>query len=507
MNRVTKSSIMLVSILLVSMLLPTGSTSSPVSDSELTSTLENGIWVNETLSVNGTTNLAPQNANWVLYDVTDVYTEWPILRSGEYFSHVTPIDENVWNWSITIDVQGLSCTCWLEVSQPDGLSKAIINRVIFIGLGPHNPLLQPLHDDLIVVDEPVLLTTQGILSGDSIGESKIFLSWCHAPNGACDGDLYSAEVNVTWDISQQSNVGTFVIDATELELYDGTWQFSYVLQDMFLRTSPKVDVQVLVDQTDPEARLTSPSQVTEGETIIVDGSDSSDGVWSSKLQTVWYITEPDGSLRVADQSESSGMFLTLKPTVPGNYSIQLDVFDNVGRKSSETSQFVVYNMAPKLELKLDDSDEVSPNSWQIDENDVLDISTIVDETSNDRTNLIYEWYINDRLVSNDSELSTRLGVGVHELRIVVTDDNGESAVHEMDIIVKGEVTEKTGELNLMGIALIVTIIVGVILFTKRIRKNENDNSPMPKWNSSKKNESVAEYSNDEEELQMWNDSD
>ena len=77
----------------------------------------------------------------------------------------------------------------------------------------------------------------------------------------------------------------------------------------------------------------------------------------------------------------------------------------------------------------------------------------------------------------------------------------------MDIIVKGEVTEKTGELNLMGIALIVTIIVGVILFTKRIRKNENDNSPMPKWNSSKKNESVVEYSNDEEELQMWNDSD
>ena len=37
-----------------------------------------GIWINDTLEINGSTTLPPQNADWVLYDVTDPYTEWPI---------------------------------------------------------------------------------------------------------------------------------------------------------------------------------------------------------------------------------------------------------------------------------------------------------------------------------------------------------------------------------------------------------------------------------------------
>ena len=495
---------MLISILLITTLSPTGSSSNPVSDSELSSTLENGIWVNDTLSINGTTNIAAQNARWALYDVTDVYTEWPVLRSGEYFSHVTPVEDNVWNWSITIDVQGLSCTCWLEVSQPDGLSTAIINRVIFIGLGPHDPLLQPLHDAIIIVDEPVLLTTQGILSDKSIEDSKIFLSWCHAPNGACDGDLHSSEVNVTWDVSQQSNIGSFIIDATDLEIYDGKWKFSYVLQDMYLRTSPKVNVEVWVDQTNPEVKLISPSQASEGETIIIDGSGSSDGVWSSKLQPVWYITEPDGSLRVANQSESSGMSLTLTPVVSGNYSVQLDVFDIVGRKSSETTQIVVNNIAPELELRLNDFDEISPNSWQIEEDEILEISTMVLETGDDEINLVYEWYIDDVLVSNQSELSiSELEVGVHELRLIVIDDNGDSDSHEMVIIVNGKPVGDERELHIFILIFIVTISIGILVLTKRITKSENESTPMPKWNSSKKKYSSTIARNNGDDTDIW----
>ena len=507
MTRVAKSSIMLISILLLTGLLPVGSSSNPVSDSELSTTLENGVWVNNTLSINGSTNIAAQNANWALYDVTDVYSVWPVLRSGDYFSHVTPIDENAWNWSITIDVQGLSCTCWLEVIQPDGLSTAIINRVVFIGIGPHNPLIQRLHEPTIIVDEPKLLTTQAFLPGHSIDDSKIFLSWCHAPNGACDGDLHSSEVNVSWDLSQQSNIGSFTIDATELELYDGAWQFSYVLQDMYLRTSPKVSLQVLVDQTDPQVKLNNPSDASEGETIIVDGSDSSDGVWSSDLQPVWYITEPDGSLRVANQSESNGMLLTLNPTVCGNYSIQLDVFDNVGRRSSETTLVTVHNIAPSLDLKLNDFDELSPNSWEIDYDEVLEISALVDDTGTDKSNLIYQWYINDVLVSNDSGLTiSELDEGVHKLRIVVLDDDGESDSLEMDLIVKGNVSEETGEFNILAVVFVIVIFVGVLLFTKRISKSENESTPMPKWSSSKNNNPAEKTNVGDHETDIWNDS-
>ena len=498
---------MLVSILLLSIQLPTGSSENSSPEADLSSDTKNGSWVNNTLTVSGTTNIAAQNANWVLYDVTEVYTEWPVLRSGEYFSEVTPIDDSLWNWSITIDVQGLNCTCWLEVSQPDGLSRAILTRVIFIGEGPHNPLLSPLHDELIVVDEPVLLTTQGILSDNSIIDSEIILSWCHAPNGACEGQMQSAIVDVTWDVSTHNNIGTFIIDAAELDLYDGAWEFSYVLQDMYLRTSPLVSVRVLVDQTDPEAVLICPSEASEGDIVVIDGSDSQDGVWSSNLQSIWYITNPDGSKRVANQSEINGMVLKLSPTESGNYLIQLDVFDIVGRRSSQSVQIVISNIAPELDLQMKDNGDVNPNSWILDEGENLELSTFIRETGADGEKLVYEWYLNDELISNSSELVlSDLDVGTHELRLVVIDDDGESDSHEMDIIVKGKISEDKREINIFAIVLIIAIIVGILLFAKRMNKSENESTPMPKWNRSRKSETEEHTNSEDNESEFWNDS-
>ena len=43
--------------------------------------IDDGLWVNNTLIVNGTTTLNPQSANWVLYDVTDPY----VTQHGRYY--------------------------------------------------------------------------------------------------------------------------------------------------------------------------------------------------------------------------------------------------------------------------------------------------------------------------------------------------------------------------------------------------------------------------------------
>ena len=122
---------LLMSLLLL-VLVPTTSASSEVDNSSeiLTSPTLDGIWVNETLILNGSTTLNPQNVDWVLYDVTDPYLEWPILRSGEFFSVVNPVADNLWIWSLTIDVSGLNCTCWLEIGQPNGLGKEFLNRIL-----------------------------------------------------------------------------------------------------------------------------------------------------------------------------------------------------------------------------------------------------------------------------------------------------------------------------------------------------------------------------------------
>ena len=507
MRPLTKSSLTLVSILLLSTCLTTGSSLSTNDAGELTSTLEDGQWVNNTLVVNGTTTFEPQNAKWILFDIDDLYGEWSVLRSGEFFSEVSPVDLGVWNWSITIDVQGLECTCWLEVSQPDGLQRAILNRIVFIGNGPHDPILSPKHDSSIILDEPVLISTLGLLSEGSLAESNIILSWCHAPNGACDEDIFSTEVNATWSIQDGQNIGSFLIDADELELYDGTWEFTYILQDKFLRKSPHVSVRVFVDQTNPESILISPSKASEGDTIIIDGSDSRDGVWSSNLQGVWYINQPDGSMRVADQSETNGLVLTLNPTQSGNYSVQLNVLDMVGRMSSSQVTIEVENIDPILEIFLDGNEDNNPNSIQLLEDDNLKLSAIAHETGNDYETLVYEWYLNDKFISNDKIIEvSKLDVGTHELRLVITDDNGATDSHEMDIIVDADSNVDDKEINFLAILLIVVILGGIVLISKRMRLSENETSSMPKWNQSPKFESSEVRDSDMNGSDLWDDS-
>ena len=85
MQRLTKTGILLASLLLLATPLPNASA---VSDSEslITSTLEDGVWVNDTLTINGSTTIPAQSANWALYDVTDPYADWETLQSGDYFT-------------------------------------------------------------------------------------------------------------------------------------------------------------------------------------------------------------------------------------------------------------------------------------------------------------------------------------------------------------------------------------------------------------------------------------
>ena len=135
MNQYSKSYIILTSILLMSLPIVNSSSVESEVGHKLTSPVEDGIWVNNTLEVNGSTTLPPQDADWALYDVTDPNIESSILASGEFFTSVTPIAEGLWIWSIVIDVSGFNCTCLLEVTQIDGSGEESLNRIIFIGEG------------------------------------------------------------------------------------------------------------------------------------------------------------------------------------------------------------------------------------------------------------------------------------------------------------------------------------------------------------------------------------
>jgi hypothetical protein len=188
-------------------------------------------------------------------------------------------------------------------------------------------------------------------------------------------------------------------------------------------------------------------------------------------------------MRVAEQSETNGLVLTLNPTQSGNYSVQLDVLDMVGRMSSSQVTIGVQNIVPVLEVSIDGVEDHSPNSIQLEEEEKLIVSAIAKETGSDIESLVFEWYINEEFVSNDEMLEiSNLGVGTHELRLVITDDNGATDSHEMDLIVNANYEAEDKKINIWAILLIVVILVGTVLITRRMRLSENESSSMPKWN-------------------------
>ena len=92
-----------------------------------------------------------------------------------------------------------------------------------------------------------------------------------------------------------------------MDLDDGVWSFTYYYQDVYLRESPDIDITVYVDRNAPVSSMISPSESNEGDSILIDGSGSRDGVWTNNLQYVWYVTKPDGSIYVPETSEKNGI--------------------------------------------------------------------------------------------------------------------------------------------------------------------------------------------------------
>jgi len=499
----SKSCIILTSILLMS--LPIVNSSSVDSEvGQLTSPIEDGIWVNNTLEVNGSTTLPPQDADWVLYDVTVPNIGLPIiLASGDFFTSVTPIDEGLWIWSIVIDVSGFNCTCMLEVTQMDDSGEELLNRIIFIGEGPHSPVISHNHDSSIIVDGEYVISSRAILADSQTSDSKLILNWCLAPNGACDGTLFDSEVNASWE----NDIGTFSINVSSLGLDDGVWKFTYHLQDVFLRTSAEIEMTVFVDQTNPTSVLICPENALEGEMIVIDGSGSTDGVWSNNLQSIWYVTDPDG-ITYLPTSNTTDEMLNIALSKSGNYTVRLDVIDWVGRMSSSNTTILVSNVAPIIDLQLEGSSVKNPNSWQFLQDESLELVAAAIETGDDSNSLIYSWYLNDELISTSVNLSlSDLDVGVHNLRLVVTDNDGAEDSHEIEVTVKAQSKSESNNFNITAVFVLVGIIGFSIMIFRRMRMSENEASVLPKWDSTHKSNSANKESERVSENDMWTDED
>lgn len=497
MRQQLKSCFVITSILLMLAPLSSGSSNDDYSSTLITSDSSDGLWINDSLEVSGSTSLNPQNADWVLYDVTNPYIEWPILRFGDFFTSVTPVEEGVWDWNLVIDVQGLNCTCWLEIGQPNGLGKEFLNRIVFIGEGPHNPVISPLHDSTIMLDEPVEISAKATLSNSNASDGNLILYWCSSPNGACDGELFTEQIDVLWE----ENTATFILNATELDLSDGVWSFSYAFQDVFLRESPEVEITVYVDRNAPVSAMICPAESFEGENILIDGSGSNDGVWTNNLQYVWYVTKPDGTIYVPNSSDSSVLDTVLNES--GTHTIRLDVIDWVGRMNSTSHQILVKNSEPVLGMEIEGVDVTNPNSWQFIRGENVSLQPSVIDSGDNIDVLSFSWYIDSTLVSDSQQFSiVDLDEGSYAVLLIVTDDDGANASYEIEILIKSQTKDEPNDWNYGSLVVLIGIIGFSIVMFNRLKGRDSESKSLPKWNepSGKTGDTASETTNNDNEL-------
>ena len=113
---------------------------------QLTFYQEQGLTVNQTLSLNGTSNQALQDASWALINIT-LFDQYDVISHGDYLSSVIPSGESRWSWTLVIDVEGIDCTCVLEVHASSDMDHQPSLFHTYLGESGHRPLLMEHAED------------------------------------------------------------------------------------------------------------------------------------------------------------------------------------------------------------------------------------------------------------------------------------------------------------------------------------------------------------------------
>ena len=109
-------------------------------------------------------------------------------------------------------------------------------------------------------------------------------------------------------------------------------------------------------------------------------------------------------------------------------------------------------------------------TWELIEDENFEISVLATDTGMDNETLVYQWYLNGELVSSTTFFVTDdLDVGTHDLQLVVTDNDGASKSHEMQITVSAKDVNEERELDFTVILLFVI----KILTMKKLKSCQN----------------------------------
>ena len=458
---------------------------------------DDGTHFTENILLNGTTTLAPSEATWELWNVGNGISGWSLEDSGSHFSDVVPVSENMWNWTLEINITEIDCTCLLTISIPNGLDPMTKSIIVYLGVSEHRPMILDIqYATTIVVEEQVSIEIEYVTPSINNTGVTVFSTICEAPHGVCFEESHP----ITFNQSDNNGIVTITLDPLDMGIGDGIYQLEFYITDALLLNSNTETLAIVLDTHAPIVNLSGLEQVIESQNIFISAF-IDDGYSGSSEHIVWTIHSPDGKVRSPTNEEFQDEYsLNLIPTLSGEWTIDLLVRDIGGHFVTTNHSFSVSNSAPQAHLTLDGFEvhngslltPANANNW------VLDGSASSD-TLDDIQTLQYVWYIDGDARLSGKSIFTQADYsfsGHKEVKLVVTDDDGAESQINFTVFVEEETITGNNSLTVIAIIGFTALILGLLVMRKmstRFRGSASSRD-IPKWGGAK---NVDREQNDE----------
>jgi hypothetical protein len=244
-------------------------------------------------------------------------------------------------------------------------------------------------------------------------------------------------VNITWPESDNLIItidpDTLVADIVGVQDWYGEETIIFTASDLMGASTP-LPVTFIVENVEDNPIVLKPI----GESVIDEDT-------TKDLSMTEYFMDPDGddltftlssNLNVDYTVDSTTWVMTLTPEPDwfGFREIWVTAVDTTGRTAQERFIFIVEGVPDAPEIV-----SVSPPSQQVEVREESSQSFVVLNVSDPEFSiLIYTWYLDGKLVGPSNFYNYKpsyMDQGAHELRVVVTDEEGESDEFTWNVVV------------------------------------------------------------------------
>ena len=445
-----------------------------------------GVMFTDAINLSGTSTQPMRNTSWTIVNISG---STPItVLSGPYLTSVVPLADGVYRWTLLVDLQGVDCTCYVELSTIDEQHRPFsVHHVVYVGddhqrpvLGVENPQsynTPHLSGEPFMLQPSTTVELKLIQPASGITNISVFGQLCEAPFEVCLGAPFS--VNIPHRLNNQSLY--LDIDAEQLDIDEGIWRLTVHVTDDLLRSSHRISLPLVYDITPPETRLNVPILAQEGEVFLI-FAEVDDGYEGSISTLTWFVVDDEGGTRSPTAMERlSEHQLSLNLTRAGTYTLELTVRDHAGNTVKVSEQVRVENLKPIARISVDGLTVPPSNTVKLGPGANWSLSGTM---SQDNEPIEYLWVIDNATSIRGVPSLTQTdfsGTGLHTVKLIVFDDDGATDTQVIEVMILEPLQDEVAATSPMAMTVLGLLILSVLValpFIKRQRPTESD---LPRW--------------------------